>query len=455
MRVTNQSVSTLVMDRLQQAFRRMAHAQEAVSSGKRINRLSDDPIGAVRVLDLRSVEASLGQYERNLKTTLQFLEQNDAMLDHVVQNLTRAKELTLAMANDTNSLTERMQAAKEVRQIFLQVLSLANTKVENRFLFGGFKNGVAPFSETPGGVAYGGDSGEIFMQANAAQNIAANLAGNKVFQGAGLSGGVGLFDVLLDLESLLQGRTNPNTLSLAVNLDATTVAGAGFSVPDAVGSEALPATFLGEADFSTVVTVFDSLGEAHHLTFLFAKTGGDTFKYRVVANSNEITGGTAGNYYQVGLEGTLEFNPDGSLNAGASVLTDLSLTGLVNGASDITILASDLNFTGSTHLADASSVLTLAQSNTSGFNAQLGRLDAAIDQILAFRAELGARLNSAQTAMDALEVMKIKTTGQRSHLEDADVLAVYSDFARFQQAFEAALQSASLVIRPSLLDFLR
>jgi flagellin-like hook-associated protein FlgL len=44
---------------------------------------------------------------------------------------------------------------------------------------------------------------------------------------------------------------------------------------------------------------------------------------------------------------------------------------------------------------------------------------------------------------------------QRSDIEDADVLAAYSDFARFQYAFQAALQSASQVVQPSLLDFLR
>jgi flagellin-like hook-associated protein FlgL len=45
--------------------------------------------------------------------------------------------------------------------------------------------------------------------------------------------------------------------------------------------------------------------------------------------------------------------------------------------------------------------------------------------------------------------------GQRSAIEDADVLVAYSDFARFQNAFQAALQSASQVLQPSLLDFLR
>lgn len=66
-----------------------------------------------------------------------------------------------------------------------------------------------------------------------------------------------------------------------------------------------------------------------------------------------------------------------------------------------------------------------------------------------------ARLNSANVAADAVGVLKDRTLGQRSQIEDADVLAAYSDFARLKNAFEAALQSASQLIQPSLLEFLR
>jgi flagellar hook-associated protein 3 FlgL len=106
-------------------------------------------------------------------------------------------------------------------------------------------------------------------------------------------------------------------------------------------------------------------------------------------------------------------------------------------------------------LAQPSSVLSQAQSNTNGIQAQIGRLDAALGQISSFRAEIGARSNSAQTASDAVTVMQDHTTAQRSKIEDADVLSAYSDFARLQNAFQAALQSASQVIQPTLLDFLK
>jgi flagellar hook-associated protein 3 FlgL len=447
-------MSAQVTHGLQQAYRRVADAQETVTSGRKINHLSDDPIGATRALRFRGFEEALSQYKRNIDNSLPFLEQADASLSAVTESLQRAKEIALAMANDTNTATERAASAKEVRQIFLQVLSEANTKVENRFLFGGFLNGAAPFAEGADRVDYNGDNGQITIQTDPASTLPINLTGNTLFQGAGVVGGVGIFDVLQDLETLLEGGSSPNAMTVAVNLDDAIAPGGGFSPADAVATEAAPSTWLSEADFSTSVTVFDTLGTGHNVTLLFAKTGAATYAYRAVANSSEITGGTAGNLYQIAPEGTLEFNLDGTLNAGASTVNDITLLGLANGAADITIAAADLSFDGSTQSADASAVLSLTQTNTNGIHAQMGRLDAALDQILTSRAEVGARLNSAKVASEAALLLKDRSTMQRSDLEDADVLSAYSDFTRFQYAFQAALQSAAQIVQPSLLDFL-
>ena len=100
-------------------------------------------------------------------------------------------------------------------------------------------------------------------------------------------------------------------------------------------------------------------------------------------------------------------------------------------------------------------MITLSQVNRNGLNPQLGRLDAALNQILTFRATMGARLNTTDLAKEGLDVLKLQTISQRSLIEDADALKVFSDFARLQTAFEAALHSASQVLLPSLLNFLR
>ena len=455
MRVTQQTISTQVIDGLQRAYQRLAQAQEVVTSGRRINHLSDDPIGATRALRLRGFEDTLAQYQRNIDNTLPFLQQADSVLGDVGSGLQRAREIALQMANDTNAPTDRQAAAAEVHQIYLQILSEANTKVDNRYLFGGFLNGAAPFTEGTERVQYNGDNGELAIQTSATNMLQINLLGSAVYQGAGVVGGQGIFDTLQDLEAALRGNSSANALNLAVNFDSAAAAGSGFSPPDTVGTQTAPAILKGEANFSTSVTVFDDHGQGHNLTLLFAKTGATTYNYRFVANAAEITGGTPGNWYQVAQEGTLDFNPDGTFNTAGSTTTDITLSGLANGASDITISAADIDFTGSTRLNQPSAVLKQSQTNTNGLQAQIGRIDATLNQVDTSRAEVGARLNAAQTSKDALAVLQEHTLGQRSTIEDADVLTAYSDFTRLQSAFQAALQSASQVLQPTLLDFLQ
>lgn len=437
---------------IQKAAQRVAQLQEAITTGKRINDFADDPINAVRALDLRTLEASLDQYGKNINAGLPFLEQNDAVLGDVVDTIGRAKELALQMTNDSNNAEDRAAAATEVQQVYERMLALANTQLEGRFIFGGFKNGAAPFSSSG---AYLGDNGEIEFQATAASSITMNVPGNQVFQGAGVSGGVGILDVLKDLKATLEGGGSAPVLQLGlgVNLDAaSTTPGTTFPA----GPDDTLANWQAGGNFSTSTKLFDSLGTGHEVQVVFRKTGASTWDFRVLAKQSELDASAPSsvNWREVST-GALAFNGDGSLNAGGSTVNAIGPLAWVNGAASQTIAASDVSFTGSTQLAEPSAVLTLQQTNTTGFATQIGRLDAALDHILRFRAEVGARVNSANTAKESVGVLHMQTEIRRGDIEGADMTQVYSDFARAMQAFSAALQSSARVTQTSLLDFVR
>jgi len=302
MRVSNQSLTNQVNEGIQLSFRRLAKVQEAVASGKRINHLSDDALGAARALDLKSFSTSLEQYRKSIDNASPVLAQTDSVLGEVTDVLSRAKEIALSLANGARSAEDRRQGVNEIHGTFQQLLTLGNTKLDGRYIFAGYKNGAAPFSEGVGGVVYAGDTNEIHTPTSPSTSLAVTLPGNKVFQGTTLTAGADLFDTLSDLETAL--ATND-----------------------------------------------------------------------------------------------------------------------VNGANGITT--------------------------------QIGRLDAALDQVLSFRTEVAARQNSAEVAKESLSALQLRTTELRSQLEDADPVQVYSELSRQQYAFQAALQSASQVLQPSLLDYLR
>jgi flagellar hook protein FlgE len=117
------------------------------------------------------------------------------------------------------------------------------------------------------------------------------------------------------------------------------------------------------SNFSMISTIYDSQGVAHDLTFFFRKSGQNSWDYRVVAPRSELdpTATASTELRQIGAGGTLRFNPNGSLNAGLSTITDIGGMTWSNGAASQTIAASGLSFGAATHYAKNSTLGSLIQ----------------------------------------------------------------------------------------------
>jgi len=93
------------------------------------------------------------------------------------------------------------------------------------------------------------------------------------------------------------------------------------------------------SDFSTPMTVYDSLGDAHVLTLKFEKTGANQWTYQVSMPGDQVAGGTAGAPFDIsGAGGTLTFDSMGQLTdpaAGSPITFDIA--GLSDGAADMHI----------------------------------------------------------------------------------------------------------------------
>jgi len=60
--------------------------------------------------------------------------------------------------------------------------------------------------------------------------------------------------------------------------------------------------------------VYDSLGDAHTVSLYYQNTGPGAWTYHALANGAEVQGGVAGQNSEI-MTGTLQFNPDGSLQS--------------------------------------------------------------------------------------------------------------------------------------------
>jgi len=208
MRVTNNLMSNSVMGNLQRNFERIIELQKAVASGKKLSKPSDDPIGVGDALEFRTRISSIDQYGRNIKYGRSWLNITDSTLGSVDNLLIRAKELAVYQASETSSDVTRDIAAEELKNIYDQVVQLANTSSGGRYLFAGHQSDAAPYSRDASyNATYSGDSGDIQIIIGEGIDMAVNASGDSVFDSD-----VNVFDILRDLKD---GLENNDTAAIA------------------------------------------------------------------------------------------------------------------------------------------------------------------------------------------------------------------------------------------------
>lgn len=159
----------------------MADLQNQSATMKRVNKPSDDPLAASRVLQTKSEVVGGQQFLKSVNQAKTFLEYSDQSLAELTEVMTRAKELALGQANDASANhISRQATASEIDQLFSQSVQIGNRKMADRFLFGGFKTTRPPFNIEG---KYFGDDGEIKISVQKEGSVAMNIPGSRIFLG--------------------------------------------------------------------------------------------------------------------------------------------------------------------------------------------------------------------------------------------------------------------------------
>ena|SRR5215204_1840709 len=87
MRITNGIIQRSALANLQLNIRRVLEAQEASTTGKRIQVVSDDPIGAFQVMQSDGSLRALDQYKRNIASATARVNAEESALDSVTNRL--------------------------------------------------------------------------------------------------------------------------------------------------------------------------------------------------------------------------------------------------------------------------------------------------------------------------------------------------------------------------------
>jgi flagellar hook-associated protein 3 FlgL len=192
MRITNQMTANNVTTQLRRQTEQMAKTQEQIITGKRINRLSDDPAGTTRVLSYRHTISNLEQYNENITSGKLHIDTLDNTLEMVTQLVREAKEI----AYDTVPAM-RTELAADVATIREQIFQMANYQIDGKYVFSGDATNTAPYNSTT--WLYNGDNGTKNVM------IGNNMQADITVEGEAVFGpdGSNIFNVLNDLEAAL------------------------------------------------------------------------------------------------------------------------------------------------------------------------------------------------------------------------------------------------------------
>lgn len=180
MRITNNLVLSRVLRDLEMSRRRLNDLQVQVSSGKRILKPEDDPVGTGKALGIRTALRVNESYLRTLEVSHDWLMVTEAALQTIGSALERAYVLALGASNDSWGEDERVLVAKEVEELLRQAVSAANTRHQDRFIFSGYQTRTEPFEldDLTLEVTYNGDGGQIEHEIEPGHMLVVNLPGN-------------------------------------------------------------------------------------------------------------------------------------------------------------------------------------------------------------------------------------------------------------------------------------
>lgn len=184
----NPDMSSDVLNAIWQTQSQENNALQQMSSGKRVNVPSDDPLAAAQMVGNQAQSDRADQYLQNIDTLTSQLQTADAALSSSVQAVNQAITLGVQGSTGTLSNANRQQIVQNLQGIQSQMVQLANTSVGGSFLFGGTATTAPPYTldpTSPSGVTYNGNSGTNTVQVADGLNLQTNMPGNQLFQNAG------------------------------------------------------------------------------------------------------------------------------------------------------------------------------------------------------------------------------------------------------------------------------
>jgi len=179
MRVTEHSNFDTVRNSIDRSKTRMTNLQEQHATLKKLNTPSDDPVGAAKVLEVRTDKVNNDQFQTNAKLAETYLNNTDHALSELSDMIVRAKEIAIGQSSGASSNEDtRIGVAEEITQLYQSAVATANRRIGDRYLFGGFKTHRPPVDADG---RYLGDDGQMMVEIARDVFLSMNIPGLDAF----------------------------------------------------------------------------------------------------------------------------------------------------------------------------------------------------------------------------------------------------------------------------------
>jgi flagellar hook-associated protein 3 FlgL len=463
------------MQSLQKQTSSLAKLQIQLASGKAIVNPSDNPTGTRQILLHNATLGKLESRVSTIQTVRNWLTHSETQLTDAQDILVRAREIALQGRQSTD-VTERRNLSAELDTMLERLVSIANTKNEGLYLYGGNQSGTQPYSIENGRVFYQGSdtavsvpSGdgvelpmlytgtEVFGAPDRGETIVVGITGLKA--GSGTDTGVGQSEVTV--------RHVATTFAGASGIQTGASSGTFDTIIGPVGSHTLTIRDTSGTGASGTISLNDGPEVAFTSSDQNLKVIGNNGEVIYVDTQN-ITAGFNGTI-NVGASGTLS-SDGGATETPINFASQVQLTNSQTG--EITYLdtsavrragVANVEYTGT---ADAFSALTelrdaLLNENSIGSEAWQGVMTRRIGDIERLQDHLydvrGAQAVSQQQLnqlQERTEDLQLETKQNIADIENVDLTDVVIQLQEAQNQMQFALAAIARVNDASLLNYL-
>lgn len=221
LRVTQSMMHMQLTRNLNRNLTQMEQLQMQATTGRKINKASDDPVGITYSLRYRTELAANEQYQKNVDSALSWLDFNDTVVSQAGDVLQRVKVLATQGANGTNPDIALDNVKNEIEQLKEQLIDIANSKLNGKYVFNGEQFDQQPYDAALDLKSVATDTGAVKYAVGVNVQLDINFTGNQIFGAADPVGtGNNMFSVLDRVISALGAGEYSAVADEIPNIDA-------------------------------------------------------------------------------------------------------------------------------------------------------------------------------------------------------------------------------------------